>query len=37
MSTRKYLGPEHKAYSERCQGEAREMQLHPLSHKEFLE
>lgn len=32
----RYLGPEHKAYSERCQAEVKDMQKHPLSHGEFL-
>ena len=34
---RRYLGPEHKEYSERCQEEVRQMQQHPLTHEEFLE
>ena len=34
---RRYLGPEHKANSERCQAEVKEMQKHPLTHQEFLE
>lgn len=31
-----YLGPEHKAYSEACQREVKEMATHPLTHQEFL-
>lgn len=34
---RRYLGPEHKEYSERCQAEVKEMQKHPLTHHDFLE
>ena len=33
---RRYLGPEHKKYSETCQREVEEMKKHPLTHKEFL-
>ena len=33
---RRYLGPEHKAYSEACQREVKEMATHPLTHQEFL-
>ena len=37
ISNRRYLGPEHKAYSEACQREVEEMAKHPLTHQEFLE
>lgn len=33
---RKYLGPEHQAYSEACQRDVEEMAMHPLTHQEFM-
>lgn len=33
---RRYLGSEHKEYSEKCQQEVVKMQRHPLTHEQFL-
>ena len=37
VGKRRYLGEDHKEYSERCQAEVKQMQQHPLSYQEFLE
>lgn len=33
---RRYLGPEHKEYSEKCQREVAKMQRYPLTYEQFL-
>lgn len=33
----RYLGQEHKEYSEKCQQEVAEMQRHPLTYEQFLQ
>lgn len=33
---RRYLGPEQKEYSEKCQREVAKMQRYPLTYEQFL-
>ena len=34
---RRYLGQEHKEYSEKCEQEVAEMQRQPLTYEQFLD